>query len=55
VDELVSFTAGCAIGAEGLPALGALGLSRLDEAPRFVLAETRAIGGDVLHRWLPRA
>jgi diaminohydroxyphosphoribosylaminopyrimidine deaminase/5-amino-6-(5-phosphoribosylamino)uracil reductase len=55
VDELVSFTAGCAIGAEGLPALGALGLSRLDEAPRFVLAETRAIAGDVMHRWLPKA
>ena len=52
VDELVGFTAGCAIGAEGLPALGALGLSRLDEAPRFELSETRAIGGDVMHRWL---
>jgi len=52
VDELVGFTAGCAIGAEGLPGLGALGLSRLDEAPRFELSETRAIGGDVMHRWL---
>jgi len=52
VDELVGFTAGLAIGAEGLPGLGALGLSRLDEAPRFELVETRALGGDVMHRWV---
>src|SRR6056297_3294723 len=52
VDELVGFTAGLAIGAEGLPGLGALGLSRLDEAPRFDLVETRALGGDVMHRWV---
>jgi diaminohydroxyphosphoribosylaminopyrimidine deaminase/5-amino-6-(5-phosphoribosylamino)uracil reductase len=51
VDELVGFTAGLAIGAEGLPGIGALGLARLDEAPRFALIEARAIGGDVLHRW----
>ena len=52
VDELVGFTAGIAIGAEGLPGLGALGLSRLGEAPRFDLVETRAVGGDVMHRWV---
>lgn len=52
VDELVGFTAGIAIGAEGLPGLGALGLARLDEAPRFDLVETRPVGGDVMHRWL---
>lgn len=51
VDELVGFTAGFAIGAEGLPAIGALGLSRLQEARRFELIETRAVGGDVMHRW----
>jgi diaminohydroxyphosphoribosylaminopyrimidine deaminase/5-amino-6-(5-phosphoribosylamino)uracil reductase len=51
VDELVGFTAGFAIGAEGLPGIGALGLSRLDEAARFRLIEVRALGGDVLHRW----
>lgn len=51
VDELVGFTAGLALGAEGRPALGALGLARLAEAPRFRLIETRAIGGDVMHRW----
>ncbi len=51
VDELVGFTAGCFIGAEGYPALGALGLERLHEAPRFRLCEARAIGPDILHRW----
>ena len=51
VDELVGMTAGVAIGAEGLPALGALGLTRLAEAPRFRLRETRPVGGDVMHVW----
>ena len=51
VDELVGFTAGLAIGAEGLPGIGALGLAALDEAPRFTLCETRQIGPDILHRW----
>lgn len=51
VDELIGFTAGLTIGAEGLPAIGALGLGRLSEAPRFDLVETRVLGGDVLHHW----
>ncbi len=51
VDELVGFTAGLALGAEGRPALGALGIGRLSEAPRFDLIEARAVGGDVMHRW----
>ncbi len=51
VDELVGFTAGLAIGAEGLPAIGALGLGRLAEAPRFELLETRALGADAMARW----
>ncbi|MBD3677128.1 MAG: bifunctional diaminohydroxyphosphoribosylaminopyrimidine deaminase/5-amino-6-(5-phosphoribosylamino)uracil reductase RibD [Rhodobacteraceae bacterium] len=51
VDELIGFTAGVALGAEGQPSLGAMGVDRLAEAPRFRLIETRAIGGDVMHRW----
>ncbi|MEP4197649.1 MAG: bifunctional diaminohydroxyphosphoribosylaminopyrimidine deaminase/5-amino-6-(5-phosphoribosylamino)uracil reductase RibD [Aliishimia sp.] len=51
VDHLVGFTAGLTIGAEGLPSIGALGLNDLAAAPRFKLAHTRAIGGDVLHEW----
>jgi diaminohydroxyphosphoribosylaminopyrimidine deaminase/5-amino-6-(5-phosphoribosylamino)uracil reductase len=52
VDELIGFTAGLAIGAEGLPSIGALGLERLEAAPRFRLVETRTIGADVMHRWV---
>jgi diaminohydroxyphosphoribosylaminopyrimidine deaminase/5-amino-6-(5-phosphoribosylamino)uracil reductase len=51
VDELVGMTAGFAIGAEGLPGIGALGLDRLEGAQRFRLEECRALGTDVLHRW----
>ena len=51
VDDLVGFTAGLAIGAEGLAGVGAMGITKLSQAPRFTLAETRAIGGDVMHRW----
>ncbi|MEL7255709.1 MAG: bifunctional diaminohydroxyphosphoribosylaminopyrimidine deaminase/5-amino-6-(5-phosphoribosylamino)uracil reductase RibD [Pseudomonadota bacterium] len=54
VDELVGFTAGLGIGAEGLPSLGAMGLSDLSEAPRFHLRDVNQIGGDVMHRWLRR-
>lgn len=52
VDELAGFTAGMALGAEGLPAVGAMGISELAEAHRFRLAGVRPVGGDVLHRWL---
>ncbi len=51
VDRLVGFTAGLALGAEGQPALGALGLDTLAEAPRFRLSEARPVGGDVMHVW----
>ena len=51
VDELVGYTAGLTIGAEGLPSVGALGLERLTQAPRFALLEARAMGADVMCRW----
>ena len=51
VDELVGFTAGLTIGAEGMPALGALGVGRLEDAPRFQLVDSRSVGPDILHRW----
>ena len=51
VDRLVGFTAGLLIGAEGLPGIGALGLSRLAEAPRFALQSSQQIGPDLLHVW----
>ncbi len=51
VDDLIVFSAGIALGAEGWPALAALGISHLAEAPRFELADTRAVGGDVMQHW----
>jgi diaminohydroxyphosphoribosylaminopyrimidine deaminase/5-amino-6-(5-phosphoribosylamino)uracil reductase len=51
VDELVGFTAGLAIGAEGVPSLGAMGIGALEEAPRFDLLSVARIGGDVVHHW----
>ncbi|MDB6453439.1 bifunctional diaminohydroxyphosphoribosylaminopyrimidine deaminase/5-amino-6-(5-phosphoribosylamino)uracil reductase RibD [Falsirhodobacter sp. 20TX0035] len=51
VGEVVTFTAGSAIGGDGVPALGPLHLSALADAPRFWLEEHRRIGGDTLSRW----
>lgn len=52
VDELVVFSAGLMLGAEGVPGLAALGIGVLAEAPRFRLVESRALGGDVMSRWV---
>ena len=51
VDRLVGFTAGLAIGAEGLPNIGALGLERLAEAGRYDLVSVRRVGADLCHEW----
>ncbi|WP_296418418.1 bifunctional diaminohydroxyphosphoribosylaminopyrimidine deaminase/5-amino-6-(5-phosphoribosylamino)uracil reductase RibD [Pseudooctadecabacter sp.] len=51
VDEVVGFTAGLMLGAEGTPSVGAMGLDRLSDAPRFKLIETRTVGADLMHRW----
>jgi len=51
VDHLVGFQAGVVIGAEGQPSIGALGFGKLNEAPRFLLKSTQALGGDVIHTW----
>ena len=51
VDEIVGITAGVALGAEGTPALGAMGLEALADAPRFDLIESRPLGPDLMHRW----
>lgn len=51
VDRLDCYTAGVAIGAEGTPGLGAMGLSALADAPRLRLTDVRRLGADVLHRW----
>jgi diaminohydroxyphosphoribosylaminopyrimidine deaminase/5-amino-6-(5-phosphoribosylamino)uracil reductase len=55
VDYLVGFSAGVVIGAEGLPGIGAMGIARLGQAPRFDLIDTLAVGPDVMHRWMRKA
>nr|WP_209840777.1 bifunctional diaminohydroxyphosphoribosylaminopyrimidine deaminase/5-amino-6-(5-phosphoribosylamino)uracil reductase RibD [Rubellimicrobium aerolatum] len=54
VDELVTFHAGVALGAEGRAMLGPLGLGRLAEAPRLQLDGLWDVGGDVMARWVRR-
>lgn len=54
VDRLVVFSAGLALGAEGRPALGALGIDALAAAPRFDLVEVATVGGDIIHFWRRR-
>lgn len=51
VDRLAGFTAGLALGADGMAGIGSLGLQSLEEAPRFVLDDVQNAGGDVLHLW----
>ncbi|MCL3881162.1 bifunctional diaminohydroxyphosphoribosylaminopyrimidine deaminase/5-amino-6-(5-phosphoribosylamino)uracil reductase RibD [Marivita sp. GX14005] len=51
VDRLELHVGGVVVGAEGRPALGALGLERLSDAPRFTLRDLRRIGNDVVQSW----
>lgn len=51
VDDLALFSAGLALGADGRPAVGALGFQTLADAPRFRLAAVDRIGGDTLSLW----
>ncbi|MDE3079124.1 MAG: bifunctional diaminohydroxyphosphoribosylaminopyrimidine deaminase/5-amino-6-(5-phosphoribosylamino)uracil reductase RibD [Paracoccaceae bacterium] len=51
VDHLITFSAGLAIGAEGRPAIGALGVAALADAPRFRLRGIRQVGTDVMQLW----
>ncbi|MGX9354603.1 bifunctional diaminohydroxyphosphoribosylaminopyrimidine deaminase/5-amino-6-(5-phosphoribosylamino)uracil reductase RibD [Roseobacteraceae bacterium S113] len=51
VDRLVVFTAGLALGAEGQPGVGALGLETLAQAHRFQQVSLEIVGGDILSTW----
>jgi diaminohydroxyphosphoribosylaminopyrimidine deaminase/5-amino-6-(5-phosphoribosylamino)uracil reductase len=55
LDELIVHSAGLAIGAEGTPALGAMGIDQLGNAPRFDLAEVKQLGADVQSVWRRKA
>ena len=51
VDELYLYTAGMALGGDGRPGIGVLGLNHLADAPRFTLCESRRIGPDLFQHW----
>ncbi len=48
VDHLVVFQAGVAIGGDGMPGIGGLGLERLTEAPRFKRRSATPVGQDLM-------
>ena len=50
-DQIALFSAGLALGADGRPGVGPLGLAGLADAPRFRLAGVEQIGGDTLSLW----
>jgi diaminohydroxyphosphoribosylaminopyrimidine deaminase/5-amino-6-(5-phosphoribosylamino)uracil reductase len=51
VDEIALFTAGKAIGGDGIPGIGGFGLDLLAEAPEFRLERVEPVGGDVFSFW----
>jgi diaminohydroxyphosphoribosylaminopyrimidine deaminase/5-amino-6-(5-phosphoribosylamino)uracil reductase len=51
VDEIALFTAGKAIGGDGIPAVAAFGLDRLADAPGFELEHVEPVGNDVFSLW----
>ena len=51
VDELVVFTAGLGIGADGMSSLASLGVEALSDAPRFALEDVRSVGPDTMTVW----
>ncbi len=52
VDEVAVFGAGLALGADGRPAVGDLGLSVLTDAQRFRLAQCETVGADTFTLWV---
>lgn len=51
VDEMAIFTAGKALGGDGLPVVHGFGLEHLAEAPRFTLSGVSSVGEDTLTWW----
>ena len=51
VDQLIGFTAGVIIGADGLPGIAPLHLNRLTNAPRFTLDRVAKTGADTVQVW----
>ena len=51
VDHLALYSGGVAIGSDGLPNLGAMGITALKDAPRFERHSVTTLGPDVLIQW----
>lgn len=51
IDRASVYRSGKVLGGDSRSAVAALGLDALDFAPRFTLAHSRSIGGDVLETW----
>lgn len=51
VDAIEWFRAPIVLGSEGRPAVGALGLTRLIDAPRFARIDVRMVGDDLWERY----
>lgn len=51
VDEMAVFGGGVMLGAEGIPAIGAMEIAALAQAPQFTLQGVEQIGPDVLSLW----
>lgn len=51
VDQLITYSAGLALGAEGTPAIGAMGIAALAEAPRFELSDAHRLSPDMRLVW----
>lgn len=54
VDRIALFTAGRAIGGDGVPSIGAFGIEALGDAPGFMLDRVERVGADVLSSWSAR-
>ncbi len=55
VDRVAWFRAAKVIGGDGLPALAAMGIDRVDRAPRFHRLSVRRVGEDILETLVNRA
>ncbi|WP_434802948.1 bifunctional diaminohydroxyphosphoribosylaminopyrimidine deaminase/5-amino-6-(5-phosphoribosylamino)uracil reductase RibD [Paracoccus albus] len=51
VDDLLLYSAGMVLGAEGRPAIGGLDFGQLADAPRFALRRSLRLGDDLCQHW----
>lgn len=51
VDDLLLYSAGIVLGADGRPAIGGLDFGPLSDAPRFALRRSQRLGNDLFQHW----